>query len=149
MPTTVDMIKSSYPLSTYRFIVSVGKDRMAFNSVSGLEQSVETIEYRDGTGGFYQMPGKMQPVNITMKRGIVKKQSQLYEWLNSISLNQVEKKDISISLTNATGTDLYVTWNVINCFPTKISAPSFDAGSSEVAFEELSLLADRISVEYH
>ncbi|RQU52924.1 phage tail protein [Burkholderia cenocepacia] len=140
---------ATYPLPTYRFTVSVGKDQMAFANVSGLEQSVEKIQYQDGMGGFYQMPGQVQPVTITLKRGIIPKQSQLYDWMNSISLNTVEKKDLSISLTDESGKTLLVTWNVVNAFPTKLTGPSMDAKGNEVALEELSLLADRVTINFH
>jgi phage tail-like protein len=95
------------------------------------------------------MPGQAQSVTLTLKRGVMPKNSQLYDWMNSISLNRVEKKDISISLTNEAGQELLVTWNVSNAFPTKLSAPSLDAASNEVAFEELSLAADRVTVNFH
>lgn len=149
MSTTPEQVKNSYPLPGFRFIVSVGKDRMAFNSVSGLDLSFETIEYKDGTGGHYQMPGQRQALDITLKRGIVLKQSQLFDWISSVSLNQIEKKDISISMTNAAGTDLYITWNVVNAFPTKLTGPSLDANGNDVALEEIVMRADRMSVEFH
>lgn len=142
-------VASTYPLPTYRFIIAVGKDQVPCNSVSGLEQSVETIEYKDGLGGSYQMPGQVRPLSITLKRCLVPKNSQLYDWMTSISLNSVEKKDISISLTNPSATELLVTWNIINAFPTKLTAPLFDATSNEVAFEELTLAASRLTVEFH
>ncbi|SDY37786.1 conserved hypothetical phage tail region protein [Pseudomonas sp. NFIX28] len=122
---------------------------MAFSAVSGLEVSYETIEYKDGAGGVYRMPGQAAPVNITLRRGVVVGQSQLYDWISSTSLNQVEKKDISISLTNESGSGLLVTWNISNAFPTKLSAPDFDAASNEVAIEELSLLADAMTIKFH
>ncbi|CBW75294.1 unnamed protein product [Mycetohabitans rhizoxinica HKI 454] len=140
---------ATYPIPTYRFTVTVGKEQMAFSSVSGLEQSVEKIEYKDGLGGLYQMPGQAQSVTLTLKRGVMPKNSQLYDWMSSISLNRVEKKDISISLTDEAGKELLVTWNVSNAFPTKLTAPSLDAASNEVAFEELSLAADRVTVNFH
>ncbi len=149
MATTPDQIAVSYPIPTYRFIVTVGEEKLAFNSVSGLDIGFETISYQDGAGGYFQMPGQSQAVNISLKRGVVKGQKQFYTWINSITLNQVEKKDISISLTNDAGNELLVTWNVSNAFPTKLSAPNFDASSNEVAIEELSLVADRLSVEFH
>lgn len=149
MSTTTEQIKNTYPLPGYRFIVSVGKDRMAFTSVSGLTMTYETLEYKDGTGGHYQMPGPSQPLDITLKRGIVLKQGQLLAWFNSVSLNQVEKKDISISMTNAAGTDLYITWNIVNAFPTKLTGPNLDANGKDIAFEEMTLRADRLTVEFH
>lgn len=149
MATTVDQIATTYPLPTYRYRVAVGDQEMAFSAVSGLEVSYETIEYKDGTGGVFRMPGQATAVNITLRRGMVVGKSQLYDWISSISLNQVEKKDISVSLTNASGSELLVTWNISNAFPTKLSSPNFDASSNEVAIEELSLLADAVTTKFH
>ncbi|MCU7065098.1 phage tail protein [Serratia ureilytica] len=140
---------STYPIPTYRFVVSVGKDQMSFSGVSGLDQSVQLVKYQDGTGNLYQMPGQAEPLTITLKRGVIPKQSQLYEWINAITFNRVEKKDLTISLTNETGTELLVTWNVMNAFPTKWTGPSLDATSNEVAIEEISLAADRLTLKFH
>ncbi|MBU3895426.1 phage tail protein [Serratia rubidaea] len=140
---------STYPIPTYRFVVSVGKDQMVFSGVSGLDQSVQLVKYQDGAGNLFQMPGQMEPLTITLKRGVVPKQSQLYDWINAISFNRVEKKDLTISLTNESGSELLVTWNVMNAFPTKWTGPSFDATSNEVAIEEISLAADRLTLTFH
>ncbi|MCF2134576.1 MULTISPECIES: phage tail protein [Mycetohabitans] len=149
MATTAEKIATNYPIPTYRFKVIVGSEEMAFSAVSGLELGVETIEYKDGTGQVCRMPGQRQPLTITLRRGVFKGRSQLYDWINSISLNQVEKKDISISLTNDAGNELLVTWNITDAFPTRLSAPSFDASSNEVAVEEMTLSADRLAVVFH
>ncbi|KAK5801628.1 T4-like virus tail tube protein gp19-domain-containing protein [Linnemannia elongata] len=138
-----------YPLATYRFIVDLGRDEMACNAVSGLEQGVETIEYKDGLGGLFAMPGQAQTINVTLKRCIAPKNSQLYDWISSPLQNHVEKKDISISLTDEAGKELFVTWTISNAFPTKLSAPTVDATSNEVAFEEMSLVADRLTIKFH
>lgn len=149
MSLSADQIAVNYPIPTYRFRVSVGKEEMAFNAVSGLVVSYETIEYKDGLGGRFLMPGQRAAINITLKRGVVRGQAQFYEWINSISLNQVEKKDISISLTNEAGTGLFLTWNIVNAFPIKLTAPDFNASSNEIAIEQLDLVADRFTVKYH
>ncbi|MCG1040908.1 MULTISPECIES: phage tail protein [Burkholderiaceae] len=149
MASTAAGIATTYPIPTYRFKVVVGSEEMACSAVSGLELGVETIEYKDGTGAVRRMPGQRQALHITLRRGVVKGKSQLYDWINSISLNQVEKKDMSISLTSEAGDALLVTWNVTDAFPTKLSAPHFDASSNEVAIEEVSLTADRLTVEFH
>lgn len=80
------------PIPTYRFKVSIGADEMAFSAVSGLDIGFDTIEYKDGSGHTCSMPGQRQTLTITLRRGVVKGRSQLYDWINSISLNQVEKK---------------------------------------------------------
>lgn len=142
-------VANTFPVPAYRFRVAVGKDKMAFTAVSGLEMGVETIEYKDGAGGIFRLPGQRQLLTITLKRGLVKGQSQLYKWMTNVVLHQVEMKDISIQLTDEAGTTPLVTWNVTDAFPTKLTAPSFDASSNEVAIEEMTLSADRMTVEFH
>lgn len=149
MATTMDQMASSYPLTTHRFKVSVGSDDMFFSNVSGLEIGHQTIEYKDGTGGWFQMPGQRDALNITLRKGIMPKQSQLYDWFASISLGTVEKKDVSISLTDESGSTLFVTWNIVDAFPTAMTQPSLDASSNEEVIEELSLMALRTTVVFH
>jgi phage tail-like protein len=40
-----------------------------------------------------------------------------------------------------------VSWKATNAFPTKLSAPTFDAKSNDAAIETLDLQADFISME--
>lgn len=149
MATTAEHIANTYPIPSYRYRVTVGNEEMAFSAVSGLDVGYETITYKDGAGGLFYMPGQSTTVNITLRRGVVKGHSQLYDWINSISLNQVEKKDISISLTNEAGSELLVTWNVADAFPTSLTAPSLDASSNEVAIEEMALIANSVTIHFH
>ncbi|MDF2866829.1 MAG: phage tail protein [Gammaproteobacteria bacterium] len=147
MATTAQDIATTYPIPVYRYTVDFGGEAIAFSEVSGLELGVETIVYKDGLG-VKRMPGQPVDTKLTMKRGIVKAGSQFYTWLNSISLNQVDKKDITISLTDETGATPIVTWKVFNAFPSKLSAPSFDAKANDVAIESLELMADKITIQY-
>lgn len=92
------------------------------------------------------MPGQRQPSSITLRKGVFPKDSELFDWINSISLNKVEKKDITISLTDDAGTTLLFTWNVSNAFPTSLTSPSLDATSNEAAVQEMTLMADRVTM---
>lgn len=140
-------MQNEYPIPVYRFDVSFGEgSKMAFSEVSGLDISNEPITYRDNMGAKY-MPGMEQPVNLTLTRGITNSGDDLYEWINSISYNTINKKDVLISLVDPSG-DPVVSWNVKNAFPTKLSAPSLNASSNEVAIESLELMADGLTVEY-
>ncbi|ANB74574.1 phage tail protein [Paraburkholderia phytofirmans] len=149
MATAADQIAASYPIPTYRFIVSLGSENIPFNNVSGLDITYDTIEYRDGIGNWFRMPGQRQTVNITLRKGVFPGDSELYDWINSISLNKVEKKDITISLTDDAGTKLLLTWNVSNAFPTSLTSPTLDATSNEAAVQELRLMADRVTLQTH
>ena len=148
MPTTAQDIANEYQIQVYRFVVNYGEESLRFSEVSGLDIGVETITYKDGLGKLH-MPGQPTDVNITLKRGLVRKSSQFYDWISSISLNLVDKKDITVSLTNETGTEPLVTWKVLNAFPKKLTAPSVNGGSNEASVESLELLADDIQIEFH
>lgn len=152
MATTPDQIKTDYPLPVYNYKVNIADETVAFSEVSGLSIEYETITFKEspltGLGPrILYMPGQPSPVNISMKKGYVvaKNINILYAWLNSTALNQIEKKDISISLCDETGAPV-VTWKVIDAFPTKLEAPSFSADSNEVAIESLDLMADSIQM---
>ncbi|EQB98811.1 phage tail protein [Photorhabdus tasmaniensis] len=147
MATTPEQIAVDYPIPTYRFVVSVGDEQIPFNNVSGLDISHEVIEYKDGTGNYYKMPGQRQSINITLRKGVFPGDTKLFDWINSIQLNQVEKKDIAISLTNEAGTEILMTWNVANAFPTSFTSPSFDATSNDIAVQEITLTADRVTIQ--
>lgn len=147
MAITADDIAVQYPIPTYRFIVSLGDEQVPFTSASGLDINFDTIEYRDGMGNWFKMPGQRQIPNITLSKGVFPGKNMIYEWINSIQLNQVEKKDIMISLTNEAGTEVLVSWNISNAFPTSLTSPSFDATSNEIAVQQVTLMADRVTIQ--
>ena len=155
MAVTKDQIKAMYPLPVYNYKVEIGSDTVAFSEVSGLGISYETTTYKEsptesGTPGprVMQMPAQRSAPTITLKKGIVLGVSvvALYNWISGIQTNQVEKKDIHIRLCDEDG-GVMISWKVINAFPTKLDAPSFDANSNDVAVESMELMADGISIE--
>jgi phage tail-like protein len=148
MADTAQTIHETYPIPVYRFVVDFGEESIPFTEVSGLDIGVEPITYKDGKGIKY-MPGQQSETNITMKRGLVQQGSQFYDWIASISLNLVDKRDLSVSLTDATGDTLLVTWNIINAFPKKLTAPSINGGSNEASVESLELMADDVKIIFH
>lgn len=147
MATTGAEIAVQYPIPTYRFMVTLGDEQVPFTSASGLDINYETIEYRDGTGNWFKMPGQRQAINITLSKGVFPGDTALYDWINSVQLNQVEKKDILISLTNDAGTEVLMSWNISNAFPTSLTSPSFDATSNEIAVQQVTLMADRVTIQ--
>ncbi|MFE3758708.1 phage tail protein [Nocardia tengchongensis] len=148
----VEYVNSDYRVPTYRYTLDIdgdGKTDATFSGVSGLELGVETIEYKDGLGNWFQMPGQRQAINVTLKRAVLPQDGPLYAWLMSVSLNTVEKRDCTISLTDESGETPLVTWSISDAFPIKLTAPNFDASANEIAIEEVSLLASRLTVEFN
>ena len=94
------------------------------------------------------MPAQIQAVNISMKKGLVRQKSipKLYDWINSVEINLIDKRDIVIHLLDEKGQTV-VNWTAIDAFPTKLTAPSFTADSNDVAIESLDLMALRVTME--
>ena len=154
MAVSAAEIKASYPLPIYNFRVEIGPDAVAFSEVSGLSLQYEVAVFKESptSGGAagprtVYMPSQLQPVNITLKKGLTRAASvpALYGWISSTVLNQVEKKDIIVRLCDEQGKPV-VSWKVLNAFPTKLDAPSFDAKSNDVAIESMELRADKIVI---
>jgi phage tail-like protein len=154
MAVSANEIKATYPLPVYNFRVEIGPDAVAFSEVSGLSLHYEVTTYKESpTGGgaagprTVHMPSQPQPVNVTLKKGVTRASSMaaLYGWISTIALNQVEKKDLMVRLCDEQGKPV-ISWKVVNAFPTKLDAPSFDAKSNDVAIESMELRADAIAI---
>lgn len=137
------------PLPAYHFIVEWGGTRIGFIEVSGLEITNDVIEHHDGSDPGQvtrKMPGLRKYSNITLKRGIVKGDNDFFNWMNTQSLNEVERRDIVIKLLDQDHQPILI-WKVINAFPVKLSGPVLNGAASNVAIEELELAHEGLIIE--
>src|SRR6185295_17099153 len=140
---------AEYPLPKFHFEVQWGGTRIGFTEVSGLEETTEKIEYRDGASPEFtkiRMPGMQTYGDLTLKRGIFAADNEFYDWWNTVSLNTIERRDITISLLNEQHQPVVV-WKVKNAWPTKVTTSDLNAGSNEVAIETLILTHEGLTVE--
>ena len=115
----------------------------------GDESEELVIEYRDGLSPEYstiKMPGIRKYGNITLKRGIIKKDNDFFDWLNTTKMNVVERRDLVIKLLDEEHNPVMV-WSVKNAWPTKIDAPSLKADGNEVAIESIELAHEGVKIE--
>lgn len=154
MALSPNEIKSVYPLPVYNYRVEINGEAIAFSQVTGLSLAFETTTYKESHTvplpgvNTMRMPAQQSDVTITLQKGLVPSKSlpALYQWIKSTQINQVEKKDIFVRLLDETGNPV-ISWQVINAFPTKLDAPSFDASSNDAAIESMELMADTIILE--
>jgi phage tail-like protein len=140
---------AEYPLPKFHFEVQWGGTRIGFTEVSGLEVTTEKIEYRDGASKEYhkvKMPGMQTFGDLTLKRGIFAADNEFYDWWNSVSLNTVERRDITISLLNE-GHQPVVVWKVKNAWPTKVTSTDLNSSGNETAIETLVLAHEGLTME--
>ena len=157
MADTREYIRNNYPLPVYNYRVTVLGDEdaptIAFTEVSGLTMEHEAVVYRHGFSfvmGEMVLAGMKQLPHITLKKGIVKANTFLFNWVNK-TYNEpyysLAKRDVLIHLCNDTG-DPLVTWTARKAMPTKLDAPNFDANSNEVAVESMELIAQSLTVSH-
>jgi phage tail-like protein len=140
---------AEYPIPKFHFQVEWGGSRIGFTEVSGLDISTEVIEYRDGASPEYskvKMPGQRKFSNITLKRGTFAGDNQFYEWFNTVNLNQIERRDLTISLLNENHEPVVV-WKVKNAWPTKVTPTDLKADGNEVALETLELVHEGLTIQ--
>lgn len=131
---------AGYPHGKFRYKVEIdGLDAGGFSEVSGFDASIDVIEYREGdmVQTPMKIPGLKKYGNITLKQGLADSMV-LYEWVIAGVNGAVDRKTITITLLDEEEAPA-ASWQVINAWPTKYTAPDFNAASSEVAIETLEI----------
>lgn len=140
---------TEYPLPKFHFLVEWGGQSIAFTEVSGLDVETEIIEYRDGASPEFhkrKMPGMVKYTNITLKRGTFLGDNDFYKWWDTTSLNQVERRDLTISLLNESHTPVIV-WKVKKAFPVKVQSTDLKADGNEVAIESMEIAHEGLVIQ--
>lgn len=134
------MAESKHPYRNFRFRLEIdGLEAGGFSDVTGFDATMDVIEYREGDDVITprKLPGLIKYGNVTLKWG-TSDSMVLYEWLNDIAEGTVERKTVTITSIDEAGDDA-ASWQLINSWPVKYTAPDFNASGSEVAFESMEL----------
>lgn len=140
---------TEYPMVKFHFLVEWGGTKIGFTEVSGLDVETEVVEYRHGASPEYfktKMPGMQKYSNITLKRGTFASDNEYFDWWNTVKLNTIERRDITISLLNEEHSPVVV-WKVKNAWPTKIQSTDLKAEGNEVAIETMELAHEGLMVQ--
>jgi len=139
----------AYPLVKFHFSVDWGGTNIGFTEVSGLDVETELIEYRQGASPEYskiKMPGMQKYSNITLKRGSFKNDNEYYQWWNTVKLNTIERRDITIKLLNEEHEPV-VTWKVKNAFPLKVQSTDLKGDGNETAIESMEVAHEGLTIQ--
>ncbi|MFP3153544.1 phage tail protein [Lachnospiraceae bacterium ZAX-1] len=130
----------AYPHGRFRYKVEIdGLEAGGFSEVTGFDASIDVMEYREGdmVQTPMKIPGLKKYGNITLKQGLADSMV-LYEWIIEGVNGAVQRKTITITLLDEEEAPA-ASWQVINAWPMKYTAPDFNATSSEVAIESLEI----------
>src|SRR3546814_11726866 len=95
--------------SDLHFQVEWCGSKVWFTEVTGLDITTEVIEDRDGASPEFskvKIPGQRTFSNITLKRGTFAGDNEFYKWFNTVNMNQIERRDLIISLLDRKSTRL-------------------------------------------
>ncbi|MCC8152683.1 MAG: phage tail protein [Lachnospiraceae bacterium] len=131
---------ATYPQGKFRYKVEIdGLEAGGFSEASGFDASIDVIEYREGdmVQTPMKVPGLKKYGNITLKQGVTDS-TVMYDWIIAGVEGEVERKTITITILDETETAA-ASWQVINAWPAKYTAPDFNATASEIAIESLEI----------
>lgn len=123
-----------------------------FTECSGLGSENQVIEHKvvdkKGKELVQKIPGRISWQDITLKRGVTA-EMKIWEWRD-----QVEKGTMKDARRNGAvvmydrNYEEVARWNFVNAWPSKVTGPSLDAGSTDIGVEEITIVhegLDRVS----
>lgn len=129
-----------YPHGRFRYKVEIdGLEAGGFSEVTGFDTSIDVMEYREGdmVQTPLKIPGLKKYGNLTLKKGIMDSKV-LYDWITTGINGAVDRKTITVTLLDEEEAPA-ASWQVINAWPSKYTAPDFNATASEIAIETLEI----------
>jgi phage tail-like protein len=139
-----------WPLPKFYFVVEFGDGNEAkFQEVTGLDTEAQPIEFRHGTSPVFapiKMPGVHKAGDVTMRRGVVAGDSDIWNWLKQVNAKTPKRRTVTVNLNEATGKPVRV-WRLNNAWPTKVTAGNLKAEGNDVAIESLELAHEGIDLE--
>lgn len=153
----------AYPLTKMNFLVTVDgvTGTAAFSEVTGVESSVDVIEFRQGNANSLapvKIPGLVKHGNVTLKMGYTL-DSAFKTWIQECVSEvrgemprnnvQIEMIDINggspqtLATTTVTGSRV---WILTNAWVAKYNAPDLDAKTSDVAIESVEIAYEELII---
>ena len=153
---------SAYPLTKMNFLVTVDQvsGLAAFSEVTGIEATVDVIEFRQGNSGSLapvKIPGLVKHGNVTLKMGYIV-DSAFKTWcMECVSemRGQIPRSNVTIELVdiNSGAPTAALTanvgarqWTLTNAWVTKYQAPDLDAKNSDVAIETVEIAYEELVI---
>ncbi len=137
------------PFPGFQFVVEIdGVPTAAFQEVSGLDGSVDVIEYREGadvSAATRKLPGLAKYANVVLSRGLTDSR-HLYDWWNAIVSGKADRRAAIIVLLDGERNPVR-RWRLHEAWPARYAVSTLDASSSGVVVETLELAHEGFDLE--
>ena len=153
-----------YPLTKMNFLVTVStvtEGVAAFSEGTGVEASVDVIEFRQGNSNSLapvKIPGLVKHGNVTLKFGYTRNNA-FKDWLKecvaerrtkdaraTVTIELIDIRDSSPSSLVENTQDETLVWQLTNAWVTKYTAPDLNASTSEVAIESVEIAYEELII---
>lgn len=142
------------PYVQFNFLVDLGDGNTdgpdaGFAEVSGLEMTVDVIEYRTGNSKeneLMKLPGQSRVANVTLRRGLIGS-LKLYQWIDQIRNGGNGLRNVTIQLQNEDHSATVLTWKLLRARVASYRTGPLQAKGTDVAMEELVLAFERLEME--
>jgi phage tail-like protein len=152
--------ENSELLQTFRFKVTLTRNNPgagvatlgdgAFSDCSGLELESDVKEYLEGgrNDGVIRRVGRVKLVPLVLKRGMFlpgsdgTADSALWDWLTGMvtGVLPVPRFDGEVEIHDRKGQRVTARWTFDRALPSKVTGPTLNAKTGEIAIEELHLV---------
>ena len=115
----------------------------AFRECTGIGSENEVVRYKasteDGKLVYKVVPGRMKWNNVTLKRGVTANMD-MWKWRGLVEDGNIAeaRKNGTITLFDQDGNAL-AQWTFENAWPSKVTGPTYNANTNEIAIEELEI----------
>jgi phage tail-like protein len=119
----------------------------SFAEASGLEVSIDPIEYRNGSEDITvrKVPGLKKFTNITLKRGVIGDLA-FWNWVVAAMNGTVQRTEGAVVLTDETKSEV-MRWKFRRGWPCKWTGPGLNAKNNEIAMETLEICHEGLSID--
>jgi phage tail-like protein len=139
------------PLVAFKFGLEIeGKLTGFFTTVSGIGSESEVVEHKitnpdTGETIIQKIPGRLAWTEVTLKRGVTSS-IDVWDWRQQIIDGNVEdaRTNCSIVAYNQANEEI-ARWNLDNAWPSKVTGPEMDAGSTDYMVEEITIVHEGMS----
>ncbi len=154
------------PLSQMSFVVTTDSEdagTAAFSEVTGIEGSVDVIEFRQGNAGsmnHVKLPGLVKHGNVTLKFGYTESNAFKTWVMNCVNEQRsaIERVNLTIELIDTVNEDVgsgdlmesdgsgAKAWVLTNAWAAKYTGADLNAGTSGVAIESVEIAYEKLTI---
>lgn len=93
-----------------------------------------------------KMPGLRKAGDLTIKKGIFKDDKKLWDWINKVKLNTIQREVVTVSLLDESGSPVK-TWEAVNAWPQKLTVEDFKPDGNTTSIETLVIAHEGVNVK--